>query len=1105
MTTNAYSFLPWLRAGIATRIATDPGAAKRATVLVSLQVTGDALAGGTLVQPVERAVQLYGPGDVVGVDPRAISRTEPRPGVTNVEPNYLAHIEFSDEDFVWRYSPAAADGDTKRLAPWLALVVLAAPTDLDGGGAEFTEGASAGGPLPVITVTNPVGTLPPPDQLGAWAHVHVNGSLDNPVATDDTVAALAALAEVLRTNPDNACSRLICPRRLRPDTGYEAFLVPAFETGRLAGLGRDPAVSPSAVYSSWGPHYPDRPAEGQLPYYHRWSFRTGTTGDFEFLVRLLRPQPADRRIGRRDLDVHRSPGLGLPGIDSPPELHGVLPLGGALKVPEVPGAPVDPAENWDNFLDTPPSGSPYPHPFEQSLAKVVNLADDYQDQTPSAAHAAIALTGPAAVLADPTAAGIGAAANAPAASAGAGAQAAAGIDPIITPPLYGRWHALTSRLLTHRDGTPVPAPANHNWVHRLNLDPRFRVAANLGGQVVRARDEDLMAAAWAQVGDVLLANAKIRAAQLAREVGHVLQTRHVDPPQGGTPLALAAAPAAVSARSLTLTAPAHSRLTTTAADPPPASVSAHLAGLSAGLATDLGREVAVGFRVATSQVAAAPVSPAMRRITRPGSRLMRSLRFSVDQPPAALLSRMDSEIDPVTAAAAKATPAALVTPARLEAVLHPGQDTGVDPVARLPHSPDFVLRAVDDPVAPHPGATDSPEAIRFKTALRELYDGVTTAVVVGRTERRPPLGVVAATTSVLAGLRADETVPKTLLGSVSIPDRLRPFAAEFIEAMAYPVFDLPTYQALLDLSVDAFVPNLSLLPANSITLLANNREFIESYLVGLNHEMARELLWREYPTDQRGTPFRQFWDPVVALPQPGESPEQRRERRYDIPAIHRWPLDGQLGHNRNQQHGGPEQDGLVLVVRGELLKKYPTTAIYAQKAEWPIGPNGPDLTQERVLVTLPDEGPPSPEQVLLPAYEAKIEPDIYLLGFDLTAATALGSPPDDAGWFFVLKERPGDPRFGLDDAPPTNVEVWNDLTWDDVDPHRRGFLELDPAVTVALAAFDGSPDDPAKQEQRVEDENLPLWFAGLSSADLAYVLFQVPVLVAVHAQEMLPR
>jgi hypothetical protein len=74
-----------------------------------------------------------------------------------------------------------------------------------------------------------------------------------------------------------------------------------------------------------------------------------------------------------------------------------------------------------------------------------------------------------------------------------------------------------------------------------------------------------------------------------------------------------------------------------------------------------------------------------------------------------------------------------------------------------------------------------------------------------------------------------------------------------------------------------------------------------------------------------------------------------------------------------------------------------------------------------------------------------------------------------------------------------------------VDPTGRGFLVLDPGVTVSLAGFDGSDDDFEKADQRAEDENQPPWSAGLSSADLAYLLFQVPVMVAVHAKEMVPR
>ena len=83
--------------------------------------------------------------------------------------------------------------------------------------------------------------------------------------------------------------------------------------------------------------------------------------------------------------------------------------------------------------------------------------------------------------------------------------------------------------------------------------------------------------------------------------------------------------------------------------------------------------------------------------------------------------------------------------------------------------------------------------------------------------------------------------------------------------MAYPGIDLPMYEPLKAISAELFLPNINLIEQNSITLLETNQKFIEAYMVGLNHEFARELLWREYPTDQRGSYFRQFWD-VARLP-----------------------------------------------------------------------------------------------------------------------------------------------------------------------------------------------------------------------------------------------
>ncbi|OXM69766.1 hypothetical protein [Amycolatopsis vastitatis] len=1071
MTANAYSFLPWLRTGLATRITEDPGTAARASITVRLRLTGDGLDGKAINQPVAQPVQIYGPGDVIGVDPRAISRMEPRPFVTNVEPNYFAHLEFYDEALPWSYSPAAPDAVTERLRPWLALIVLAAG---DGADAEFAEGTVAGRPLPFITVTG-TGALQPPDQLGAWAHVHVNGGLDGPVASDDMAAVLPELRSVLDTNADNACSRIVCPRHLRPATAYQAFLVPAFETGRLAGLGLDPAAAPGALHPSWGVPYAGRQAAGQLPYYHRWGFSTGAAGDFEDLVRLLEPRVPDEHVARRDIDVFNSAGFKLPGITEPPEIGGILRLGGALEIP------LRKKDNWDNWDSRftaednrkpenqhnpyPPPLGTYPHPFQKALAGLINLAEDYTRQPPAAAHERLA--GPA---------------------------AATRVDPVVTPPLYGRWPALRSRLLVDDDGSPTPAPENKNWVHRLNLDPRFRVAANFGTQVVQARQEEFMAAAWAQIGDVLKANARIRAAQLHREVGHRLQRKHIGDP-AADPEHLAAAPSA-SGKALTLTAPAHSRVTHAPFTAP------------AAAGADVGGPVAVGFQVATSRVAAAPLSPEMRRLTRPGSRLMRTLEVTAD----ALVPRMDLDTGAVTAAAPKTTPGALVTPDDVENALPQvvRRSSGGDRVGQLPVNDKFVLSLPGEGIAPAgtPGHPDSPEAALFKKAVGEIYGGWSAAAVGGQVTPPPKLDVARTTGSVLRNLSADVTVPRNLLTTVKLEsERLQPFAERFLEAMAYPAIDLPMFQSLLDKSVDTFVPNLTLIPPNSITLLETDQEFVEAFLVGLNHELGREMLWREYPTDQRGTPFRQFWDPRAAFSPPGEPPAARRERLYDVTPIDTWGSATPLGAHDNRELAGDKQENeLVLVIRGELLKKYPTAAVYAHRARWEPDNRHPDPHRERVPVELADENHPTSEEIKLPLYEAKVEPDIYLLGFDLTAEKAKGNfKTGDAGWFFVLKERPGDPRFGVDDGAPTRVEVWNDLSWGDVDPGgRHGFVVLDQdTAEVPLLDFDDPAGDEEKEAQHAEDVALPRWYAGLSSADLAYLLFQAPVLMAVHAQEML--
>ena len=82
-----------------------------------------------------------------GFREKAIIKVEPRNWITNFETNYLPYIDFYDEDFPWRYTPAAPSAaNPSRLRPWIALVVLREE--------EFTDAPRRpGSPLPSIKVT----------------------------------------------------------------------------------------------------------------------------------------------------------------------------------------------------------------------------------------------------------------------------------------------------------------------------------------------------------------------------------------------------------------------------------------------------------------------------------------------------------------------------------------------------------------------------------------------------------------------------------------------------------------------------------------------------------------------------------------------------------------------------------------------------------------------------------------------------------------------------------------------------------------------------------------------------------------------------------------
>jgi hypothetical protein len=125
--------------------------------------------------------------------------------------------------------------------------------------------------------------------------------------------------------------------------------------------------------------------------------------------------------------------------------------------------------------------------------------------------------------------------------------------------------------------------------------------------------------------------------------------------------------------------------------------------------------------------------------------------------------------------------------------------------------------------------------------------------------------------------------------------------------------------------------------------------------------MGRELLWREYPADPSATYFDRFWDATTS---PGRGP--------DIDAIASWG---------ERSLGGPADadERFVLLVRSELLRRYPDAVIYATK-------NG----------TKSD-----------PIFSGGFAPDVRYVGFDI-GVHEIGD------WSIVIQEHPSAPRFGVE-------------------------------------------------------------------------------------------
>jgi hypothetical protein len=323
------------------------------------------------------------------------------------------------------------------------------------------------------------------------------------------------------------------------------------------------------------------------------------------------------------------------------------------------------------------------------------------------------------------------------------------------------------------------------------------------------------------------------------------------------------------------------------------------------------------------------------------------------------------------------------------------------------------------------------------------------------------------------------------------PDRIVPI-------MVAPMFKYPMYETLKELGMDFFIPNLHLLPQNSMTLLQSNQKFIEAYLAGVNYEMGRELLWREYPTDQRGTYFKHFWNSIYTA-------NTTEDDTADIAPINEWLSNTALG--THSERNGSGSNNLVLAVRGDFLKKFPNAAIFAVEGDWDTANYSYPvyLTKPRKIKL---NSQTNTEDIKYPIFTARVEPDITFLGFDITAEQAKGnrdhnggpSNPPSPGWFFVIMERPGELRFGLDmptSPPQTELITWADLAWNHVDKNPAGYLKL----TQHTIDFDENDVRHSEGFEPSPDIDVA-W--GEDSSAMAQILYQSPVKVLIHANEMIP-
>lgn len=783
----------------------------------------------------------------------------------------------------------------------------------------------------------------------------------------------AQLATVLESEPAKSVSRLVCPRRLDPATDYLACVVPAFEVGRAAGL-HEPTTATTLL-----PAWPSRVEGPQAPPEPEmiklpvyYSWDFRTAAGGDFEELVRRLQPREL-----PLKVGRRPmDVGHAGFKvefpaSVTEKDTTVDLEGALRVLKR-----EPAR-WPDSVRA---------PFQKALAEILNKPWEIATQN-------------------------------------GGDQ-----DPIVGPPVYGAWQAANHTVsTTANSATP--------WLDELNLDPRHRVAAAMGTQVVQDQQELLMASAWEQLGDIQKINQRLKQAQLSRSVN---QKYHAKAFNNFTPETF-----------LSVVSPVQSQLQISDAG------------------ADQPKEL-LAQRLARAAVPPSAVSAPLRKMSRPRGEINREFSRSGAAGVQGVLKFFKTTTSTMAfLLPARSSAGAVSVDDISNAVLSSGQN--LSPIQKK-MAQDFRFNNLSaEKIRVTPPTLDADKEFVNAAAAHHEYLARVCPVVTAAIPSLVQFAAKPLKETILTALDPAVTVRDAVTAGARLKAPNPLTGDELDPIMDAPEFPHPMYEALRDLSQDFLFPGLEFVPADTVRLLETNARFIESFMVGLNAEMGRELLWRDYPTDQRGTYFHQFWDTAAA----------GAEAKPDIPPIHQWK-SRKLGSIA----AGSEGDKLVLLIRGELLRRYPGTVIYAVKAMLLNGKRVPAIDNPQQAAAQGVKGPLD----AYPIFRGSLEPDVTFVGFNLKEPEVTAGQ----GWFFVLQQQPTEPRFGLDefhvdkDGHPPTLNTWNDLNWSHLAPNQE---ELRKFQYVRVGKFQLTANDSGT------------W--GHNSAHMAYITKQLPARVAIHSSMLI--